>query len=279
MVDSSPPPPGEPRGLSAWLLERALTGAPDAWSTRAARRWVLARPALREMYDDLRGAGRVLSGRAFSPEQAGLVLADLQPARGPARARGGAWGLAAAAAAAAVFFLVGDDGAHPRAATQGAMGVKVQCLTGAGEEWRVRGAAVAGVFDPVERLSCPRDALYTFALTNLSKAPVHVFVIGVDQDNQLHWFAPFGQDARSLPVGPGTVERLVDTVADAKGQVWGSDLTLFALFGDKPLSGSRIEQELRAAQGQLRLGRLSRLPLDVEHQARLELYASSGSSP
>jgi hypothetical protein len=124
-------------------------------------------------------------------------------------------------------------------------------------------------------LTCPDDGLLAFSLTNLGARPSHVFVIGVNRQGELRWYAPFDGAAASVRVEPDTVDAPVGVAAALAGMAREERVTLYALFSPVPLSAHELRARLSSAQRRGTLtSALERLPVDVEHQAHIELVRS-----
>lgn len=285
---SSPLPP-----FDAWLVARLAGGRLPRALVPWARRRVEARPALREAYVALREAERAAAGspdvtRAQSESiEAGLfdALTELQESAAPAPHRATlVWSTALVAAAIALVVVTDrgssgadDDVTTVRGDSAGVLGVTVRCvLRGQNDDVRQLGSVSAGPGVPGGTLRCPSDAVLVFAFTNTRRDAVHAAVVGVSDDDQLRYYAPFLKGGRALEVPAGAIDELSPVAAELAGMPHGERVGLRAVFTAEPVG---VEQLGRAIEHLERRGlspsRLERLPLGglegrVE-QARLDV--------
>lgn len=267
------------------LLSRLLAGSlPPALAARLHRR--LARdPAWLSAYEGLRRAERQAAGAVDITEQQlalfeRIVVAEAsQQAPVEVRAsRGAVFGLAAAAAAVAVFAALPtgrDDDWATRGVTAAGpkVGLKVRCLSADERTPRLVSESVLSPEQVPGALDCPEDGVLAFSVTNLDEAPRHVFLVGVNEKDEIRWYAPFEASGRSVAVRAGEVDRVLETLAELD-DLPKERVTLFALFADAPLDGAALEARLKDARTRgLPLSRLDRLPVGVPLQARAELSA------
>lgn len=261
------------------LLLRALDGRLPGPMLRVVHRRIGADPAWRAAYDALRRAEHAVGGGSPSAGQRAalerLVVDSVRPAR---RGRRVAFGLAAAAACAAVVVVAlptAPDDLRPRgAATDERVGVRVRCVTDAEPPALLAETVLPATGDGVP-LSCPTGALLVFSTTNLSEAPVHVFVLGIRGDGEPLWYAPFERAGRSVRVEPETADRLLEVAAETAGMTSGDRVTLFALFSDRPLSGAAVDAQLDGARRRgVSLRGLDRLPVAGARQGRAAMAVS-----
>jgi|GEM_PF-1264277 len=188
----------------------------------------------------------------------------------------------ALAAAAAVAFVVVAPGPSPTPdsaptglqsrgdSDEAPLGLRVRCVDGSGS--RVLDDATAGARQKVGSLSCVDDGLLAFSLTNLSERERFVFVVGVDEAGRVVSLPPFGEGSPALPVAPGAVDVVVERLAPMP-VLGDGGLTLHVLVDDAPFTGADVGRRLQAATATaLPLSSLDRLPVDVEVQARVNLY-------
>lgn len=273
-------------------VQRALT----SWIDRGAPRWVERRvraaiaraPTWSRWYDQLRELEQLAAKRPVGVRQLeALEHAVLASVQEPATARANPWlrplgALAAAAACALVFVrLEGVDRpaapatyTHRSASDTGAapVGARVRCLSRDGA--RVLDDAEAGPRAPADRLACPADALLTFSLTNLDERPRHVFAVGIGEDGRLLWYEPFGPTGAAIEVAAGEVDRSLEVAADLSRLPRQERATVHLLFSDHAIDGAWLKRNLAgAARAGVLSPALERLPVDVQDQARVELYA------
>jgi hypothetical protein len=191
------------------------------------------------------------------------------------------WSGALAAAAAVAFVVVAPgpsaDPDHTPTGLQARgdsdeapLGLRVRCVDGSGS--RVLDDATAGARQKVGSLSCVDDGLLAFSLTNLSPQERFVFVVGVDETGRVVSLPPFGEGAPALPVAPGAVDVVVERLAPMP-VLGDGGLTLHVLVDNAPFTGADVGRRLQTANAAaLPLSSLDRLPVDVEVQARLNLY-------
>lgn len=194
------------------------------------------------------------------------------------------WSSAAAAAAVVGFIVMASPGAgpdvdvdvdvglglQPRGDEHAPLGVRVRCVDAAGS--RVLDDATAGARQKVSSLACSDDGMLAFSMTNLSETARHVFVVGVAADGQVVSLPPFSTGSQALRVEAGSVDVVVERLAPMP--IVGVDgLTLHVLVDAEPFGADGIERRLQAAsRSDLPLQSLDRLPVDVDVQARLNLY-------
>lgn len=275
--------------LPAWkraLAERLVDGRLTGFVARAVHARIRRDPAWSRRYDLLRRVERAAAGgTAFSAGQRAMVkemlfAAAAAPAPEPAPARSWVWGggLATACAAAALFVAVRAPVEDQTLVARGVdlasihVGLRARCLDAAGA--KVVDEAEAGtagrVKDPV--LSCPKDGLVAFSATNLGAAPRHLLVVGVAPDGSLRWYAPFQKQGGSVAVAPGAVDAVLGAVADTRAMAPDDEVALFALFAERPVSSADAADAVRRARERgLNLRALTRLPIDVDAQARIDL--------
>jgi hypothetical protein len=282
------------RVIAARLLPRYASGTLPGVLRRFVRDVLAADADLAARYHLLRRLERQARGNdaALSAAQEDVILAgvldgldgDRSTVATASSLRLSTWSGALAAAAAVAFVVVAPGPDGPGAGTDPAplglqargdlddapLGLRVRCVDGSGA--RVLDDATAGARQKVGALSCVDDGLLAFSLTNLSQHERFVFVVGVADDGRVVYLPPFAEDARALPVPPGAVDVVVDRLApmpvlDTAG------LTLHVLVDDAPFSGAEIGRRLQAASvAALPLSSLDRLPVDVDVQARLNVY-------
>jgi hypothetical protein len=283
------------RAIAARLLPRYASGTLPGVLRRLVRDVLDADADLAARYHLLRRLERQARGddAALSAAQEDVILAgvldgldgDRSTVATASSLRLSTWSGALAAAAAVAFVVVApgpdgpdDPGTDPAPLGLQArgdlddapLGLRVRCVDGSGA--RVLDDATAGARQKVGALSCVDDGLLAFSLTNLSAHERFVFVVGVADDGRVVYLPPFAEDARALSVPAGAVDVVVDRLApmpvlDTAG------LTLHVLVDDAPFSGAEIGRRLQAASvADLPLSSLDRLPVDVDVQARLNVY-------
>lgn len=137
--------------------------------------------------------------------------------------------------------------------------------------------ATAGARTPQSTLTCVPGALLAFASTNLTAAPKHVFLVGVGAGGELRWYRPFGKDAESVVVAPGTLRATLPVAADTADMPQEAGTSLHVLFFDAPVEGSTIERELASAITRgTSLRALDRLPVAAAAQARIDVTWGAG---
>jgi len=186
------------------------------------------------------------------------------------------WPAGFAAAAAILFVVIGqppadDDnaplGLSPRG-DEAPLGVRIRCV----DEGRVIDDATAGARQTLSTLSCGDGGLLAFSLTNLSSHVRYVYIVGIDGDGGVVHLPPFGEEDQALRLEPGTLDAVADRLApmpivDERGA------TLHILVDHEPFRGADVARRLRSARvSALPLESVDRLPLDVDVQARLNLY-------
>jgi hypothetical protein len=280
------------RAIAARLLPRYASGTLPA-VLRGLVRDVLDDDAdLAARYHLLRRLERAAAGDddSVSAAQEDVILAGVLDGldRDPSTVttasslRLSTWSGALAAAVAVAFVVVspgpGVDPIEPSPLglqargdlDEAPLGLRVRCVDGSGS--RVLDDATAGARQKVGALSCVDDGLLAFSLTNLSPHERFVFVVGVAEDGRVVYLPPFGEDARALSVASGAVDVVVDRLAPMP-VLDGGGLTLHVLVDDAPFSGADIGRRLQAASvAAVPLSSLDRLPVDVDVQARLNLY-------
>lgn len=266
------------------LLSRLVAGTLPRPVAAALHRRLARDPEWLAAYEALRRAERAAAGGPVITEQQMALFERLvveQAATGAeARApRGALVGLAAAAAAVALFLALPrgeDEWATRSAAAAGTkVGVRVRCLSVTSAAPRVVSESVLSPHRAPASLACPREAMLAFSVTNLDDEPRHVFLVGVNDRDELRWYAPFEPSSRSVEVRAGEVDRLLETLAELRDLPEGERVTVFALFSDDPVDGAALEARLREARARgLPLSRLDRLPVGVELQARADLISS-----
>lgn len=284
--DGKPKDEQEPRvGFFKQALARALVdGRLPRWLVPSLHRRILEQRAWRAEYEALRHAERLAAGApAVTQSQVDLLeTLVLHEVQGVSETRGPVYAWVAAAAAMCV--LVGilfqalpsgpettdpawrvrrADGDAPR------LGLKLRCV--APDRSRVLAAAEAGARQLEDRLSCPHGGLLSFSVTNLDEAPRYLFAVGVSDEAELRWYAPFTRTSRSVKVEPGEVDRLLETLADTSELPDDDRVSLFVLYSSRPLSGHEIEAQLARAPTRQHLQKAARLPVEAEVQARIEL--------
>lgn len=281
----APPPAPGPlrRALTAWLF----AGAPP-FVARAIHRALRQDVRWSAWYDALRRVERVGSSQALGTSQRelleGLVLDAVAPAPHERSSFLLRPGIAAAAACGALllFFVFPEATAPPAGDAMPALterslgedaplvGVKLRCLDST--QRHVLAHAQAGPSAPGAMLQCEKDNLLAFSLTNLSDAEQHIFAVGVSGTGELRWYAPFERGADAMRVQPGEIDRPLETAADLSRLPDDERVTLHLLFSRAPLNGESIRRELSSAsrRGVLSTA-LDRLPIDVEHQAHVEI--------
>lgn len=153
------------------------------------------------------------------------------------------------------------------------VGLRVRCLDA--RSGRVRDQATAGARQKVGGLSCVDDGLLAFSVTNLSPQAQHLFVVGVDDDGAVVFLPPFTEASAAVAVAASTVDVVLDRLAPMP-LLDGRGLTLHVLVDDAPFTGHDVARRLQMASvAALPLSSLDRLPVDVETQARLNLYRAS----
>lgn len=149
------------------------------------------------------------------------------------------------------------------------VGLRVRCLSAAPA--RVLAKADSGPRAPLASLACARGNLLSFAPTNLSDEPIHVFAVGVAGE-ELRWYAPFLPDSRPHVVGPGIIDEPFAMTADTSAFPPSERVALYLLFSRRPLDGPQVRRELEQARATVGIrSALDRLPVDVDWQSRIEL--------
>jgi hypothetical protein len=281
------------RAIAARLLPRYASGALPGFLRRLVRDVLDADADLAARYHLLRRLERAARGddASVSAAQEDAILAgvlegldrDRSTVTTASSLRLSTW-CGAIAAAAAVTFVVVAPGTDPTETVgpsplglqargdldEAPIGLRVRCVDGSGA--RVLDDATAGARQKVGALSCVDDGLLAFSLTNLSERERFVFVVGVADDGRVVHLPPFGEDARALSVASGAVDVVVDRLAPMP-VLDDAGLTLHVLVDDAPFTGADVARRLRAASvAAVPLSSLDRLPVDVDVQARLNLY-------
>ena len=279
-----------PSRMDTWLVQLALSSSAPRAMRRWARRKVTSRPGARHLYDEVATLGAVLHDDKLPDAQRELVEDALfsdwpaegamptsaEEAGGEASTAGGRswtlWGGAAAAACAVLLVATQMDGVQHRGGdTTGALGVTFSCLVGEGTGYRVEGATSVGAEQAVGALRCPSDSILSLAGTNLRDTAAGVFVVGVDDDGDVHWLAPFAASSPSQAVPPGTRSSSFDVGVPLESLA-GKRLTFYILLDDELVSHAEVSASLDDAERRgVRLESLARLPVDVDEQARLHL--------
>lgn len=266
-----------------WALAVAGRDRPGL-ASRWARRTLQASPRGRAAYDALARAEQVASGRDVTRTQSAHLEASLFAAldgEGQASGgRGGATGRLAVAGAAvcAVAFLVwsppaGDDLGElsVRGLGDGTLGVTVRCLA-RGAPPEIVGQVAAGPRRSSGALSCAADGLLSFSFTNTTDDDLFVMIVGVSEDDQLRWYAPFSADGSSARLPAGNVDVPMPVAADLAPMPSGERVTLRALFSRRAVRASTVGALVDQARARrLSPSRIDRLPLDGTLEARVEL--------
>lgn len=278
-----------PGWLRRQLTHALLSGALPPRLGRAVHRRLGADrdrdgAAWRAYYNELRAAERAATGEDCLTESQldlieGAVLADVRAA--PRERPFTSWKMTAALASAAlavVVVLVASSAGHDELVARGsgapAIGLRVRCLSDAppSQAPEVIASSVLGAASAARSLRCPDASLLAFSVTNLSEETAQVFLVGVREDGELLWFAPFEQQGASVAVPAGASDQLLEVVAATGSMDLGKRVALFALFDDRPMEGAALARELSGARARgLTLHGLDRLPLDVAAQSRAEL--------
>lgn len=278
-----PPPPGPlRRALTAWLF----SGAPPGVAKRIHAA-ILEDPTWSAWYDALRRVERAGGPAALGTGQRELLeslvldaVATAAPAPRPLfRGLSTATPALVAASLSLVLFVgLADERTPatptltPRSAAADAplVGVRVRCLDR--QQTQVVGQAEVGPQKPGDRLACSEDNLLTFSLTNLSETRRYVFVVGLNRDGALRWYAPFDREAEAVLVEAGTVDAPLGVAADLASMPPDDRVTLYAVFSELPLTAHELSARLSSAQRRGSLSSaLERLPVDVAHQGYIEL--------
>ena len=279
------------RAIAARLLPRYASGTLPGVLRRLVQDALAADANLAARYHLLRCLERAARGddASVSAAQEDVILAGVLDALDRERStvttasslRLSTWSGALAAAAAVAFVVVapGPTPTPDTAATglqsrgdsdEAPLGLRVRCVDGSGS--RVLDDATAGARQKVGSLSCVDDGLLAFSLTNLSARERFVFVVGVDEAGRAVSLPPFGEGAPALLVAPGAVDVVVEHLAPMP-VLGDGGLTLHVLVDDAPFTGADVGRRLQAAHATaLPLSSLDRLPVDVEVQARVNLY-------
>jgi hypothetical protein len=301
------------RRITMWLLPRYANRTLPGWLSAWMRRQLDTDAALAQAYDLLRRAEHSAAGSDdFSNDQLELMLGSIfdhldtyEPtASTSAAAAGFRWlqtGVpgALAAACAVVFFVVGHSGDGPARVLPSAgtglgglgevqarsalgdqpVGVRVRCVS----DGAVTADVVAGLRQSGGTMQCPSDGLLAFSTTNLSARSRYVFVVGISDDGEPTFVPPFSQRSEARLVAPGQLDILLDELAPM-GAVTAAGTsiatTLHVIFGDAPFSGVDVARRLDgAARSAVPLQQLTRLPVDIDDQAHLTVYATGGRQP
>lgn len=148
-------------------------------------------------------------------------------------------------------------------------GLRVHCLSADGK--RVVSTADVGPREPLDALGCPGDGLLGFSVTNLHDDELFLFLVGLS-GRDVRWYAPFTARAASARLAPGTRNEPLPVLADTAPFPAGEEVTLYALFSARPLSGADVERQLAAAARAHRLDSAAdRLPVATDWQGRVEV--------
>lgn len=272
------------------LLDRlSVAGAASGAWPRPVLNWMRARvarsPELRRGYDALVRAEHEASGSSVSGAQAASIesalFGELDRPTETSRFSALKWGLPVlgAAAVAAIFIATPSvtpvDELSPRSGAGGALGITVRCLE-RGDTIGVVGEVSAGPGQPSRTLRCPGDGLLGFAFTNTTDHDVHAFVVGVNADDEVRWYAPFTPQSESVKVSSGSADELLATVADLAPMANDERVVLRAVFFPDVARGSTLEAVIeQAKERRLSPSRLERLPLSGTVEARVELVVTS----
>ncbi len=269
------------RRLAAALASNALPTFLVLWLHRR-----LARDhALGAAYDALRQAERAAAGgAALTASQSELLESLVLSAAGTERrARAPFAAMGAAMGAAALFVWFGGAPGLPtlsgplveRGASGDPLGVTVTCIDKATKS--VTGLATVGARTPAAPLACAHGALLAFSTTNLGASGKHLFVVGIGEDGDRRWYAPFSTGGPTIPLPPGTAGVALPVAADTSGMTLEPRTSLHVLFFDAPREGSDVERILAAAAARgTTLRALERLPVDATAQARIDVSWRSG---
>lgn len=272
-----------PSLLGRWLAIALVDERLPRWLEAPVHGLIGRRPSWRAFYNDLRSLDQVAVGGGAEQHELleRLVMARVEPQRA---AQPTLRMLAAATAGAALAVVVMWPRTplwSAREASQPAVGVRVRCVSSdQGSPLKVLGdAAVApGAVGP--DIECPNDGRLLFSVTNLSREPRHLFVVGIAESGDARWYAPFDEQRRSVLVQPGAVDRALDALATTSAMPRDERVTLHALFAPNEISGATVAQALQAARASgLALGSLDRVPVHVEQQARIELRRGGAQGP
>lgn len=271
------------------LLARLMSGALPRWLEPRVRARVRDDVKWRAAYNALRRAERASAGDvALSAGQLAFIERAAVPSQTPrasSLARVTTSLSAAAASAAVLLFAFGSPAPAPsrwqsRGGGTPAVGVKVRCLNEENGTPHIIDETVLGGSALGQPLTCQPDGLLAFSFTNLSASPAYAFVLGVRDDGEPLWFAPFAPDGQSLSMRAGAADAMQATVAELAQMQLGHAVTLHALLSERPLSGDEIAAALkRARQAGLNLARLDRLPVPAQAQARATLLPQANGAP
>jgi hypothetical protein len=318
-----PLPPPSIDAVRASLTHLLLSGACPPRLAASLHRRIQADPAWAAYYSALRRLERTLADAPFSGAQTALVeqlvlqrldamgaieastravRADEKTgARGRSGLGAGSWPALAATACMIAFVVtsrptspvdgappVGDDDTtfNARGTAEGTprYGLRVRCVDRSAR--RVIATAEAAPRGPSTSLACgatDADAVLAFSFTNLEQEAVHAYAIGVTTTGALRFLPPFGEEAGSVAIPGGTVDRALDVAASARGLSSDGPLSIFALFSDRPLRGADVARALRDAEARgMPVRALDRLPIGA-WTARVELVEqpthSDGGEP
>jgi hypothetical protein len=270
-------------------LRRFVRGVLDDDVELAARYHVL-----RRLERSVHGPSTAVSAAQEDLMLAG-VLAGLDDVVAPSGQAGSSlqlqsWSSVLAAAAAVVMMVMADDPTTSVRSLSGQpstdlrlqargdvavapVGLRVRCLDA--HSGGVRDQATAGARQRVGGLSCADDGLLAFSVTNLSPQAQHLFVVGVDDEGAVVFLPPFTEGSQAVAVAASTVDAVLDRLAPMP-VLDGRGLTLHVLVDDAPFAGHDVARRLQMASvAAVPLWSLDRLPVDVETQARLNLYRES----
>jgi hypothetical protein len=268
--------------LGGWrclALRLLLDSRTPRWLRRRLHARMVSDTALRARYEALRRLERELAAGpdllASQRELLGeLVLARVQ---GTGSRRASAYLGAALATTTALALALwlwpappSTDALMSRSGRDAALGVRVRCVRADGSA--VLDSAFAGARQPVAALTCPRGSLLSFSATNLTGQAQHLFVVGLASDLSPRWYQPFTADSTSRLVAAGSVEQLLEPLADTAPMPDEGREALFVFYALQPLTAFDIEQAIAAlARERWPLSTLQRLPVAAEVQARIEL--------
>jgi hypothetical protein len=195
------------------LAARMLAGGPKA--------------ARRQLPVEAAGIARMVIPRARAPWAERLRALFASPRFGVAMAT---------AAAAAAFVLILRP--HPpaehwneRGAAERPLAVRAFCLT----EREVTALDPAAV--PPR---CPATAQLKLAATNHSRH-THLFLVGVDGDHAIKWYAPRPPEAQSIVFSPGpAADQPVGAAIRIGVNHRAGPLRIYGLFSDQPVSADEV---------------------------------------
>jgi hypothetical protein len=191
--------------------------------------------------------------------------------------------LVGAVTAAALFFVwsppSGDELGEltVRGLGDGTLGVTVRCL--APGATGVEDQAAAGPGRPSTTVRCDGDGLLSFAFINTTGEDLYAMVVGVSEQDELRWYAPFAADGQSTRLAAGSVDQPLSVAADLAPMPAGERVVLRTLFSRRPLRASTVGSLVDQARARhLSPSRIDRLPLTGTLEARVELVVSPVSS-